>query len=90
MPGTTAQPVVELVTSPAELGSAIRRARVALGLSYREAAERCRVGRRFFNELENGKPTARLDKTLAVLMGVGLPPLIVPLEEAMKAFGKGG
>ena len=88
MADTAAQPVVELVTSPAELGAAIRRARAALGLSYRDAAARCGVGRRFFNELENGKPTARLDKTLAVLMGVGLLPLIVPLEEAMKAFGK--
>ena len=88
MADTAAQPVVELVTSPAELGAAIRRARIVLGLSYRDAASRCRVGRRFFNELENGKPTARLDKTLAVMMGVGLLPLIVPLEEAMKAFGK--
>ena len=88
MADTSAQPVVELVTSPAELGAAIRRARIALGFSYHEAATRCRVGRRFFNELENGKPTARLDKTLAVMMGVGLLPLIVPLEEAMKAFGK--
>jgi len=88
MADTSAQPAVELVTSPAELGAAIRRARMALGLSYRDAAIRCRVGRRFFNELENGKPTARLDKTLAVMMGVGLLPLIVPLEEALKAFGK--
>ena len=88
MADTSAQPVVELVTSPAELGAAIRRARAAMKLSYRDAAARCGVGHRFFIELENGKPTVRLDKTLAVMMGVGLLPLIVPLEEAMKAFGK--
>jgi len=88
MPDTAPPPVVELVTSPAELGAAIRRARAAMKLSYRDAADRCGVGYRFFIELENGKPTARLDKTFAVMMGVGLLPLIVPLEEAMKAFGK--
>ena len=88
MAATPQQPIVELVTSPAELGAAIRRARATLNLSYRDAAERCGVGYRFFIELENGKRTARLDKTLAVLMGVGLLPLLVPLEEALKAFGK--
>jgi transcriptional regulator with XRE-family HTH domain len=81
-------PGIEIVTSPAELGAAIRRARTELGLSYRDAAALCRVGRRFFNELENGKPTARLDKTLAVMIGVGLLPLIVPYQAAMQALGK--
>ena len=81
-------PGIEIVTSPAELGAAIRRARTELGLSYRDAAALCRVGRRFFNELENGKPTVRLDKTLAVMIGVGLLPLIVPYQAAMQALGK--
>jgi len=88
MAGTSRQPVVELVTSPAELGATIRRARTAIKLTYRDAADRCGVGYRFFIELENGKRTARLDKTFAVMMGVGLIPLIVPFEEAKKAFGK--
>lgn len=83
-----ADTVISLITSPADLGEAIRRARLALGLNYRDAAARCRVGRRFFNEIENGKPTARLDKVLAVMTGMGLLAIVVPLEEAMKAFAK--
>lgn len=88
MAGTAPPPGIQLVTSPAQLGAAIRRARTELGLSYRDAAEICGVGRRFFNELENGKATARLDKTFAVMIGIGLAPLIVSYEDAMKAFGK--
>jgi len=38
-------------------------------------------------ELENGKPTVRLDKVLAVMSALNLLAIIVPLEEAMAALG---
>jgi transcriptional regulator with XRE-family HTH domain len=76
-----------LLTSPAELGLAIRRARASFGWNHREAARRCRVGPRFLLELENGKPTARLDKVLTVMFALNLIAIVVPLDEAMKALG---
>jgi hypothetical protein len=57
-------------------------------LSYRDAAQHCGVGRRFFNEVENGKSTARLDKVLAVMTGIGLLAILVPYEAAMEASGR--
>lgn len=32
----------------------------------------CGVGTRFLSELERGKPTAQLDKTLRILTGLGM------------------
>jgi HTH-type transcriptional regulator/antitoxin HipB len=84
---TSPQPSITLVTSPAELGNAVRAARGAMGLTIREAAERARVGKRFVLELEQGKPSARLDKVLTLMAAVNLLALIVPLDEAMAALG---
>ncbi len=87
MATTSQQPVITLVVSPAELGKAVRAARTAMGLSMREAAERARVGKRFVLELEQGKPSARLDKVLTLMAAVNLLALVVPLDEAMAALG---
>ncbi|MGQ0545225.1 MAG: helix-turn-helix domain-containing protein [Betaproteobacteria bacterium] len=87
MAESSTQPVFTLLTSPAELGMAIRQARGAMGLSLREAAERAGVGKRFVLELEQGKPSARLDKVLTLMAAVNLLAIIVPLEEAMAALG---
>jgi len=87
MADSSQQPAITLVTSPAELGKAIRVARGAMGLSLREAAERAGVGKRFALELEQGKSSARLDKVLALMAAVNLLAIIVPLEEAMAALG---
>lgn len=87
MADSSQQPVITLVVSPAELGRAVRAARTAMGLSMREAAERARVGKRFVLELEQGKPSARLDKVLVLMAAVNLLALVVPLDEAMAALG---
>ena len=76
-----------LLTSPAELGMAIRRSRSAMGLNLRDAARRCKVGTRFLLEVENGKPTVRLDKVLTVMFALNLIAIVVPLDEAMAALG---
>lgn len=55
-----------------DLGDTVRSKRKADGLTLREAAALCNVGVRFLSELENGKPTLRLDKVLQVLTGLGL------------------
>ena len=89
MADTSQGPVFTLVTSPAELGNAVRAARNMIGMSLRDAAAHCGVGVRFLRELEAGKPTARLDKILKVMFAFDLLAIIVPLEEAMAALGQG-
>ena len=74
------QSLVMLVTSPQVLGLVIQRARKASGMSQREAARRCGVGPRFLVDVENGKATVRLDKVMAVMNGVGLMTLVLPVE----------
>jgi transcriptional regulator with XRE-family HTH domain len=74
------QPQAQLVflTSAAALGTAIRAERLRRGLTERAAAENLHVSRRFLQDLERGKPGVRLDKTLQVMLGVGLVGVIVP------------
>lgn len=82
-----ADPALTLLTSPAELGAAVRRARTHMGLSLREAAKRARVGTRFLFDLEGGKPTVQLQKALQVMFAMELLAIIVPYQTAMAALG---
>jgi len=50
-----------------DLSHEIARLRKAAGLTQPELAERSGVGLRFVRELEQGKPTVRLDKVRRVL-----------------------
>ena len=61
-----------VILTAADLGRAIRARRKRDGLTLSEAAGLTNVGIRFLSELENGKPTVRLDKLLQVLAGLGL------------------
>ena len=49
----------------------IRKKRKLLNLTQQELAERAGVGYRFIRELENGKPTVRMDKVKQVLLLFG-------------------
>jgi HTH-type transcriptional regulator / antitoxin HipB len=60
------------VTSPAELGAALRKARRLRGLRLQDAAAGAGVGVRFLSELERGKQTSRLGETLRVVSSLGL------------------
>jgi hypothetical protein len=53
------------------------------------AAKHCRVGRRCYIEIEEGKETARLDKVLAVMASMGLIAIVIPLEVAQAAMAAG-
>ncbi|MBV9990291.1 MAG: helix-turn-helix transcriptional regulator [Alphaproteobacteria bacterium] len=59
--------------TPREFGSAIREARRRQGLRQDQLAAAANVGVRFVIDLEAGKPTAQLGKTLDVLKALGLP-----------------
>ena len=54
-----------------ELATEITRLRRAAGLTQAELADRAGVGLRFIRELEQGKPTVRLDKVRQVLNLLG-------------------
>lgn len=58
--------------TPLQIGEAVRRARKAMGLRQDEFAAAAGVGLRFVVELERGKPTIQLGRTLAVLAAAGL------------------
>ncbi len=58
--------------TPSQIGDAVRRARKAMGLRQDEFAAAAGVGLRFVVELERGKPTIQLGRTLAVLAAAGL------------------
>jgi HTH-type transcriptional regulator/antitoxin HipB len=58
------------------LGKLIRQHRKSMGLTQLDAAGLCGVGERFLSELERGKPSASLGKTVQVLKRLGLKILV--------------
>jgi HTH-type transcriptional regulator/antitoxin HipB len=64
--------------SLAEWGDDVRRRRLELGLHQDELAALAGVSTRFVHTLEQGKPTVRLDKVLAVLGQLGLDLVLEP------------
>lgn len=63
---------IDLVTTPDQLGQALRAARKARGLRLEDLALAAGVGVRFLSELERGKPTVRLAETLRVTAALGV------------------
>ena len=61
-----------IVKSASDIGTAVREKRKGNKLTLAEAAGLCNVNYRFLSDLENGKPTVRLDKVLQVLAALGL------------------
>ena len=68
----------------AEFGMVIRQTRKKAGLSQKEAASMCNVGTRFLSDLENGKPSIHLGKTMQVLRAFGFVVILkkkTPFDE---------
>ena len=61
-----------MVLTPEELGSLIQKERKTLGLTQAELALASGTGMRFISDLENGKPTCQIGKTLTVLKTLGI------------------
>jgi y4mF family transcriptional regulator len=61
-----------------QIGALIRQTRHSQGLRQDQLAAAAGVGVRFLVELERGKPTAQLGKTLAVLAALGCRLAITP------------
>lgn len=60
-----------LTQTPEQLGSQVRQVRKSLGLTQPEVALAAGVGLRFVVDLEAGKPTLQLAKTLQVIDVLG-------------------
>jgi HTH-type transcriptional regulator/antitoxin HipB len=61
-----------IINSTKELGNLIKSTRKSQGLTQTDLAAAAGVGIRFIVDLENGKETAQLGKTLNILMMLGL------------------
>jgi len=61
-----------MLLTPEELGRFVRKERKAMGLTQAELALTSGTGMRFIGDLENGKPTCQIGKTLTVLKTLGL------------------
>jgi y4mF family transcriptional regulator len=67
-----------VISSAAELGPIIRKARKAMKFSQAEFAAHAGVGRRFVYELEAGKASLEFDKVLACAAAAGIDILARP------------
>jgi len=61
-----------MLLTPEELGRIVKRERKAMGLTQADLALTSGTGTRFISDLENGKPTCQIGKTLTVLKTLGL------------------
>jgi len=64
------------ITSSVDLGKAIREARTSQNMTQPQIAAIAGVGVRFIVDLEKGKPTCALDKSLKVAEILGLNLII--------------
>ena len=60
------------ISMPEDIGEVVRSARLQLGWSQTELAQRCGASQRFVSEFERGKPSAEVGKVLQVLHALGL------------------
>ena len=70
------------LATPAELGTVLRAQRKAQGLTLEQLSGLSGLGMRFLSELERGKSTAELGKTLQVARLLGLDCFLVPRSQS--------
>lgn len=74
------------ISSPQDIGRIIKLKRKEVGIKQEAAAGISGVGTKFLSQLENGKETAELGKTLQVLRKIGLDLYIYPRSATPKGF----
>lgn len=72
------EPAYGKISTPEELGRIIRFKRKEINIRQEVAAGMAGVGTKFLSQLENGKETAEIGKTLQVLRKMGLEIYIFP------------
>lgn len=61
-----------------QIGILVRNTRKNLGITQKDLALTAGTGLRFIIELEQGKPTCQLEKTLTILHALGMKLAVVP------------
>ncbi|MDB5524670.1 MAG: putative transcriptional regulator [Rhizobium sp.] len=61
-----------MIKLASDFGALIRERRKRLGWTQTQLAERCGTGERFIVDLEGGKPTCHLEKSLIAARAVGI------------------
>lgn len=61
-----------MTLTPEEIGKIVKKTRKAMGLTQADLALSSGTGTRFISDLENGKPTCQIGKTLTVLKTLGM------------------
>lgn len=61
-----------MLITPDDLGRLVKKERKAMGLTQAELALASGTGIRFISDLENGKRTCQIGKTLTVLKTLGI------------------
>jgi y4mF family transcriptional regulator len=74
-----------MIKSASEFGALIRARRKELGWTQAELAARCGTGERFIVDLEGGKPTCHLEKSLIAARVVGIELGNVKAAEPLEA-----
>ena len=72
------------ITSTAELGAAVRDARLRRALSQVDLASSVGTTREWIGRLENGSPRLEFDKVLSAALAVGIE-ILTPYERAVDA-----
>jgi HTH-type transcriptional regulator / antitoxin HipB len=76
------------IHNTAELGALLRAQRKAQGLTLEQLSGLSRLGMRFLSELERGKPTAELGKSLQVAALLGLDCFLIPRSQRSPGEGR--
>lgn len=61
-----------IISSIKDIGNLVKETRVKQQLTQVQLAQLSNVGTRFLSDLENGKPTCEIEKTLKVLSNLGI------------------
>jgi transcriptional regulator with XRE-family HTH domain len=72
-----------IISRPEDLGAAVRRARLALGLTPEQAAERCGVATRTLTDLEYGAWDMTMSEAFDIINNVGLEVVMQPMGTAV-------
>ena len=61
-----------IISSIKDIGNLVKETRIKQQLTQVQLAQLSNVGTRFLSDLENGKPTCEIEKTLKVLLNLGI------------------
>lgn len=83
-----------MIQTTKDIGANIRKTRKALGITQKDLALTSGTGLRFIIDLERGKPTCQLAKTLIILQTLGIKmelksPAFDPAGIGSSGFGVG-